>query len=111
MRRHSADEISAMVLQAEELIARGKSQSQACKALGVSVMTFHRWRKLELARRSEAAQAERSFVVQQPFGNGSDAGNADRTRIHELRVENDRLRRIVTDLLLEKTKIEEKLAI
>jgi len=100
-----------MVLQAQELIARGKSQALACKAIGVSVMTFHRWRKLELVRRSEAAQPESSFLVQEPFDKRLEARDANRARIDELRIENGRLRRIVTDLLLEKTKIEEKLAI
>ena len=48
MKRHSAEEIATKLRQAEELMARGQSQAQACKALGVSVMTFHRWRKLHL---------------------------------------------------------------
>ena len=108
MRRHSTDEISSKVKQAEELMARGQSQAQACKVLGVSVMTFHRWRKQE---------AERGHP-----GNGTVTELAARTddrdgiphahnRIDELRLENERLRRIVTDLLLEKMKIEEKLAV
>jgi predicted DNA-binding protein (UPF0251 family) len=49
MKRHSAEEISSKLREAEALMAHGLSQAQACKKLGVSVMTFHRWRKLDLS--------------------------------------------------------------
>jgi len=107
MRRHSAEEITSKVKQAEELMARGQSQAQACKVLGVSVMTFHRWRKQEAARVIPANGAgELAAHV-----NDEDRISPVRNRIDELRLENERLRRIVTDLLLEKMKIEEKLAL
>ena len=107
MKRHSTDEITAMVRRAEELMGRGQSQAQACKALGVSVMTFHRWRKLELARSTQHAEAP--IHHEEEATAGPDREDADVSRFDELRLENDRLRRIVTDLLLEKMKIEEKL--
>ncbi|MBR0750773.1 helix-turn-helix domain-containing protein [Bradyrhizobium jicamae] len=109
MRRHSADEIASKVKQAEELMARGQSQAQACKVLGVSVMTFHRWRKQEAARGVHPAPAADGLV--EVDGSGATATDPDRSRMDELRLENERLRRIVTDLLLEKMKIEEKLAL
>jgi putative transposase len=106
MKRHSADEIASKLRQAEELIAGGRSQAQACKALGVSVMTYHRWRKAHPSHdRDGLAAAERPVVATEP------TTNADQARIKELRLENDRLRRIVTDLLLEKVKIEEQIAV
>ncbi|AUC96064.1 MULTISPECIES: helix-turn-helix domain-containing protein [Bradyrhizobium] len=108
MRRHSTEEITSKVKQAEELMARGQSQAQACKVLGVSVMTFHRWRKQEAARGHQANGSVTEFAA---HTDGRDGGPPNRNRIDELRLENERLRRIVTDLLLEKMKIEEKLAL
>lgn len=88
-------------------MARGQSQAQACKVLGVSVMTFHRWRKQESAR-GPRVNGNGVFAAHADHGEeAAPAGN----RIDELRLENERLRRIVTDLLLEKMKIEEKLAL
>lgn len=109
MRRHSVEEIASKVREAEELMTRGQSQAQACKALGVSVMTFHRWRKLESSRVARSAAA--LIADRDEDGQELASKEAERIRMDELRVENDRLRRIVTDLLLEKMKIEEKLAL
>ena len=99
-RRHSSAEISAKLEQAEALAADGKVQSEIAKALGVSVMTLHRWRKLDHPAASEPSVA---------FGLGHDArgvrGQAD--IVAELQMENRQLRQIVTDLLLEKIKLEE----
>jgi putative transposase len=107
MRRHSTEEIASKVKQAEELMARGQSQAQACKVLGVSVMTFHRWRKQEVARGHHTNGAA-EFAARTDDRIGIAPAPS---RIDELRLENERLRRIVTDLLLEKMKIEEKLAL
>ncbi|WP_166293743.1 MULTISPECIES: helix-turn-helix domain-containing protein [unclassified Bradyrhizobium] len=108
MRRHSTEEITSKVKQAEELMARGQSQAQACKVLGVSVMTFHRWRKQEAARGHHGNGTVTELVARTDDRDGIPPV---RNRIDELRLENERLRRIVTDLLLEKMKIEEKLAL
>ncbi|WP_342723031.1 helix-turn-helix domain-containing protein [Bradyrhizobium sp. B097] len=108
MRRHSTDEISSKVKQAEELMARGQSQAQACKVLGVSVMTFHRWRKQEAARGHHPNGTVTELTARADDRDGIPHVH---NRIDELRLENERLRRIVTDLLLEKMKIEEKLAL
>ena len=90
-------------------MARGQSQAQACKVLGVSVMTFHRWRKQEAARSGHPVSALVGLV--EVDSNNTNATEPERSRMDELRLENERLRRIVTDLLLEKMKIEEKLAL
>jgi hypothetical protein len=99
-RRHSSAEISAKLEQAEALAADGKVQSEIAKALGVSVMTLHRWRKLDHPGASGPSVA---------FDLGHDArgvrGQAD--IVAELQMENRQLRQIVTDLLLEKIKLEE----
>ena len=46
MKKHSEQEILLKLEKAAELMRVGKSQSDVCKELGVSIMTFHRWRKL-----------------------------------------------------------------
>jgi transposase-like protein len=98
MKKHSRQEILFKLGQADELARAGKSQIQICKALGVSVMTFHRWRKLSL-RKGEIKPAVLS---------GEPSTMAEMRRVlEELTIENRRLRKIVTDLLLEKMKIEE----
>jgi putative transposase len=45
-KRHASGEITARLAQANELAAKGKTQREISKALGVSVMTYHRWKKL-----------------------------------------------------------------
>ena len=95
-RRHSPAEISAKLEQAEALAANGRVQSEIAKALGVSVMTLHRWRKLD-----HPAAPSTAFEA---------AHSARRERadiVAELQKENRQLRKIVTDLLLEKIKLEE----
>jgi hypothetical protein len=85
-KRHSRVEIATKLAQANDLAAQGKLQSEIARMLGVSVMTLHRWRT------HEASQPDLG-----------DAGD----EIAELELENSRLRRLVTDLLLEKIKLEE----
>jgi transcriptional regulator with XRE-family HTH domain len=89
--RHSAVEIAAKLAEAKALTAEGKSQNEIARTLGVSVMTFHRWRKAH-------SQLNRS-----DFKNG-DATADDPTigSLLRLESENFRLRRLLTDLLLER---------
>jgi hypothetical protein len=61
-------------------------------------MTLHRWRKRSLAPRAAPAG---------PNGPGQLDQTPHASRIAELQLENSRLRRLVTDLLLEKVKLEE----
>ena len=85
--RHTEAEVASKLEKAKELIAQGKLNRDIAKALGVSVMTYHRWRK----RGTET--------------NGSPKEHTG--RIRELQLENSRLRRALTDLLLEKMNLEE----
>src|SRR5262245_63335324 len=94
-RRHSRAEIASKLAQVNELATQGKLQSEIAHALGVSVMTLHRWRK---------ASPESHPVREAGQADGM-RGRSD--RIAELQLENSRLRRLVTDLLLEKIKLEE----
>jgi putative transposase len=94
-KRHSRVEIATKLAQANDLATQGKPQSEIARTLGVSVMTLHRWRKA-------------SHEPQPPHGEAQPNGAHGRgDRIAELQVENSRLRRLVTDLLLEKMRLEE----
>lgn len=111
MKRHSVDEIASKLRHADELMARGQSQAQACRALGVSVMTFHRWRKQRPSRGTEQVHSTELPVEAGLAQKIPGVGDWDTERVKELRLENDRLRKIVTDLLLEKMQIEEQLSL
>jgi putative transposase len=104
-KRHSSAEIATKLDEAATLGAQGRNQREIAQALGVSVMTFHRWRKANpqtlLSRASSEPEARR--IV--PISNLSESQR--RGRIAELQLENSRLRRLVTDLLLEKMRIED----
>src|SRR5262249_25747414 len=88
-------EIATKLAQANGLATQGKLQSHIARTLGVSVMTLHRWRKAPPG-------AQPAHETGEP---GQTRGGGD--RIAELQLENSRLRRLVTDLLLEKIKSEE----
>ena len=98
-KRHSRVEIATKLAQATDLAMQGKSQREIAHALGVSVMTLHRWRKVPPGHQT-------AFVATHEAGQPNRLrGGGD--RIAELQLENLRLRRLVTDLLLEKIKLEE----
>jgi putative transposase len=84
--KHTRAEIAAMLAQASDMAAKGKLQNEIADTLGISVMTLHRWRKATSPHEEEVDQSQ---------------------RISELQLENSRLRRLVTNLLLEKMKLEE----
>ena len=97
-KRHSRAEIATKLAQANELATQGKLQSETARTLGVSVMTLQ-WRKAPLGPQP-ALEAT-------PEGREPDRTRGTDDRISELQIENSRLRRLVTDLLLEKIKLEE----
>jgi transposase len=103
-KRHSLTEIEAKLREATALAAAGRTQSEIAKALGVSVMTLHRWRKA-----MPKAPGGTGVMLAVGLGEASNyASETGRTgRISELQLENARLRKLVTDLLLEKMKLEE----
>jgi len=102
--RHTDTEIAAKLATAEGMVAQGLLHRDIAKFLGISVMTYHRWRKTRVARARSvprtAADATRPEM------------HIDReevNQIRELKLENSRLRRLVADLLLEKLELEESL--
>jgi hypothetical protein len=98
-KRHSRVEIASKLAQANDLAAQGKLQTEIARTLGVSVMTLHRWRK------APPVPQHASVAIHEAGQPGRTRGGGD--RMAELQIENSRLRRLVTDLLLEKIKREE----
>lgn len=100
-RRHTEAEITALLDKAQAMAAQGRLQNDIAETLGVSLMTYHRWRKAHAARHSvsPAVAADRTSVIERDRSNP----------MSELYLENTRLRRLVADLLLEKMKLEETL--
>ncbi len=99
-KRHSPDEMEAKLRQAEKMVAEGKRQADIAKALDISVMTYHRWRKRPPDVIRYAAQgAARTILPERDEEKG----------LAQLQTENARLRRLMTDLLLEKIELEEAL--
>ena len=83
-KRYRPEEIVSKLREADILISQGKSVAQAIKALRVSEVTYYRWRK-EYTGMS-VSQAK---------------------RLKELEKENQRLRKAVSDLTLDKQILEE----
>ena len=91
-----------MLDQAQEMAVQGKLHGDIAKALGVSLMTYHRWRKARAASRSAPPLAQFNRI-------DALAPRDQVKRIAELQLENSRLRSLVADVLLEKMKLEESL--
>jgi putative transposase len=101
-KRHTEAEITAMLDQAREMAVQGKLQGDIAKSLGVSLMTYHRWRKARGASRLASPSVEAQRI--------NPAIKRDRlNQVGELQLENSRLRHLLADLLLEKMKLEETL--
>jgi putative transposase len=101
--RHTESEIAAKLATADTMATQGVLHRDIAKSLGISLMTYQRWRK---ARRASdrstsllAADPERTIQVERE----------EVSQISELKIENSRLRRLVTDLLLEKLELQESL--
>ncbi len=82
--RHTPEQIIFKLREAEVLLAKGISVSQASKQIGVSEQTYYRWRKEYGGLKVEQAK-----------------------RFKEIEKENGRLRRAVADLTLDKLILQE----
>jgi transposase-like protein len=83
-KKHKAEEIVAKLRQVEVLSAQGQSVAEAIRSIGVTEVTYYRWR-------SEYGGLKGDQVK----------------RLKELEAENTRLRRAVSDLTLEKLILRE----
>ncbi len=79
VKRHKAEEIVTKLRQVDVLNAQGKSMAEAIRSIGVTEVTYYRWR-------SEYGGLKVDQVK----------------RLRELEAENARLRRAVSDLTLDK---------
>lgn len=102
-KRHASDEITAKMAQAKELAAKGKTQREISKALGVSIMTYYRWKKA-----LDVGEYEDNGPAEEPQLQISTGTNLTEV-IKRLTLENSQLRRLVTDTLLERLRLEDEL--
>jgi transposase-like protein len=83
-KRHAPEEIVAKLRQVDVLTAQGRAIAEAIRAIGVTEVTYYRWR-------SEYGGLKGDQVK----------------RLKELEAENARLRRAVSDLTLDKQILRE----
>jgi putative transposase len=86
------------------MAAHGVLHRNIAKSLGISLMTYQRWRK---ARRASFPPMPR--VVADAVRAAIPVDHEETSQISELKIENSRLRRLVADLLLEKLELQESL--
>ena len=78
-KRHTAEEIVAKLRQVDVLMAQGKAVADAVRAIGVTEVTYYRWLNEYGGLKGDQVK-----------------------RLKELETENNRLRRAVSDLTLDK---------
>jgi putative transposase len=83
-KRHSAEEIVSKLRQVDVLTAQGRTVAEAIRQIGVTEVTYYRWRSEYGGLKSDQVK-----------------------RLKELETENARLRRAVSDLTLEKLILNE----
>ncbi len=77
-KRHSAEQIVKHLRDADQMLGEGKTVAQVCRKLGVTEVTYYRWRR-------EYDGATRDQVK----------------RLKELEKENSQLKRLLTDQVVE----------
>jgi putative transposase len=102
--RHTESEIAAKLVTAGAMAAQGVLHRDIAKSLGISLMTYQRWRK---ARRAAGRSLRQAAVNTGRMAASADCEEA--SQISQLKIENIRLRRLVADLLLEKLELQESL--
>ena len=83
-KRHTAEEIVAKLRQVDVLMAQGKPVADAMRAIGVTEVTYYRWRNEYGGLKGDQVK-----------------------RLKELESENTRLRRAISDLTLDKLILQE----
>ena len=86
-KKHRPEEIIGKLREAEIVLAQGASTAEACRRIAVSEQTYYRWRK--------------------EYG-GINIDQAK--RLKDMEKENQRLRKAVSDLTLDKLILEEALS-
>ena len=83
-KKHKPEEIVAKLRQVDVLLSQGRSVGEAGRTIGVTQFTYYRWRKEFGGLKGDQVK-----------------------RLKELEKENDRLRKAVSDLTLEKLILKE----
>ena len=83
-KRHKPEEIVAKLRQVDVLIGQGTPVADAIRSIGVTEVTYYRWRQEHGGLRSDQVK-----------------------RLKELETENARLRKAVSDLMLDKLILQE----
>jgi transposase-like protein len=83
-KRHKPEEIVAKLRQVDVLTSQGRSVSDAIRSIGVTEVTYYRWRQEFGGLKSDQVK-----------------------RLKDLETENSRLRRAVSDLTLDKLILQE----
>ena len=83
-KKHKPEEIVAKLRQVEVLLLQGRSVAEAVRTIGVTQFTYYRWRKEFGGLKTDQVK-----------------------RLKELEKENERLRKAVSDLALEKLILRE----
>ena len=86
-KRHKPEEIVAKLRQVDVLVAQGQAVADAVRSIGVTEVTYHRWRQEYGGLRTDQVK-----------------------RLKELEAENARRRRAVADLILDKLILKEAAA-
>ena len=83
-RRHKPEEIVSKLRQVDVLVSQGQSVADAIRSIGVTEVTYYRWRQEYGGLKSDQVR-----------------------RMKELETENQRLRKAVADLTLDKLILQE----
>jgi transposase-like protein len=83
-KRHKPEDVVAKLRQADVLIAQGQSVADVIRACGVTEVTYYRWRKEFGGLKTDQVR-----------------------RMKDLEVENQRLRKAIADLTLDKLILQE----
>ena len=83
-KRHKPEEIVAKLRQVDVLVSQGQSVAEAIRGIGVTEVTYYRWRQEYGGLKSDQVR-----------------------RMKEMEVENQRLRKAIADLTLDKLILQE----
>ncbi|GJE04490.1 IS3 family transposase ISMex5 [Methylobacterium isbiliense] len=83
-KKHRPEEVVAKLRQVDVLVSQGQSVADAIRAIGVTEVTYYRWRKEFGGLKSDQVR-----------------------RMKELETENQRLRKAIADLTLDKLILQE----
>ena len=83
-KKHKPEEIIAKLRQVDVLVSQGQSQADAVRSIGVTEVTYYRWRQEYGGLKTDQVK-----------------------RLKDLETENSRLRKAVSDLTLDKLILQE----